>query len=121
MPCAEFEDRLIDLAEFSEAERRSLDAHLAACPSCREYFDALKLLDQALTASFSDVAAPTSSVPGCSLASNPLHESLSCSTLWVGWHERGTVDMTPWAFAAVGALLVTEFWVSLRSLAKSES
>ena len=58
MPCDGFESRLIEYAESSEQERRSVDEHMAACPSCREYFDALLMVDHALTASFSDVTAP---------------------------------------------------------------
>jgi predicted anti-sigma-YlaC factor YlaD len=132
MPCAGFEGRLIDYSESSGEERRILDAHLAACPSCREYFDALESLDRALTVSYSGVAAPDS------LASRVRARAKSPSRIpelldgvgWLGisaliaaiaWHERVTEDMTPWAFAAVGVLLIAGFWVSLRSLGKSES
>jgi anti-sigma factor RsiW len=132
MPCAGFEGRLIDYSESSGEERRILDSHLAACPSCREYFDALELLDRALTVSYSDVAAPDS------LASRVRARAGSPSRIpelldgvgWLGisaliaaiaWHERATADLTVWAFAAVSVLLAAGFWVSLRSLGKSES
>jgi len=132
MPCAEVESRLIDYAESSEAARRSLDAHLAACPSCRDYFDALELLEHALTASFSDVVAPDwlrtrvragietpSRIPELLDALGWL--GISALIAAIAWYERATVDMTPWAFATVAALLIAGFWVSLRLLAKSES
>lgn len=45
MPCASFEDRLIDYAELSAAERETVDAHLAGCADCREYLDAAEQLD----------------------------------------------------------------------------
>jgi anti-sigma factor RsiW len=45
MPCASFEDRLLDYAELSTAEREPVDAHLAGCADCREYLDAVAQLD----------------------------------------------------------------------------
>src|SRR5947209_3709990 len=45
MPCASFEDRLLDYAELSAAEREPVDAHLAGCADCREYLDAAAQLD----------------------------------------------------------------------------
>src|SRR2546425_2998126 len=45
MPCASFEDRLLDYAELSTAEREPVDAHLAGCADCREYLDAAAQLD----------------------------------------------------------------------------
>jgi anti-sigma factor RsiW len=132
MPCDEFEGRLVDYAESSEQERRSLDAHMAVCPSCREYCDALELLDHALTASFSEVAAPgwlgagvrarmgtPSRVPEMLDGLGWL--GISALIAAVAWYERITVDMTPWAFAAAGGFLIVGFWVSLRWLVKSES
>jgi anti-sigma factor RsiW len=132
MPCAGFEDRIIDYRESSAEERRSLDQHLAACPSCREYFDALESLDHALTATYTDVAAPDwlgGRVRARIETPSRIPELLDALG-WLGisgligavaWYERAAVDLTPWAFAAVGAVLVAGFWVSLRSLGKSES
>jgi hypothetical protein len=131
MPCAGFESRLIDYEESSGEERRSIDAHLASCHACREYFDTLKLLDHALTVTFSEVAAPNrvgnwvragieapSRIPEMLDALGWL--GISALVAAIAWYERATVDLTPWAFAAVGAVLIAGFWVSGRLLAKSE-
>ena len=48
MPCASFEDRLLDYAELSAAEREPVDAHLAGCADCREYLDSTAQLDARL-------------------------------------------------------------------------
>jgi anti-sigma factor RsiW len=132
MPCAGFENRLIDYAESSEEERRSLDKHVAACPSCREYLETLEALDRALAVSFSDVSAPgwiRERVRARVEMPSRLPEMLDALG-WLGisaliaavvWYERTSVDMTPWALAAVVGLLVAGFWVSFRVLAKSES
>jgi anti-sigma factor RsiW len=53
MACAEFEDRLLEYAVLPEAERRSVDAHVAGCAGCREFLDALASVDRELTAHFS--------------------------------------------------------------------
>jgi len=45
MPCSSFEDRLLDYAELSAAEREPVDAHLAGCAECRDYLDAAEQLD----------------------------------------------------------------------------
>jgi predicted anti-sigma-YlaC factor YlaD len=132
MPCDEFESRLIDYAESPEPERRALHEHLAGCASCREFFDALQTLDQALTASFSDVAAPDwlgvrirahvespSRIPEMLDALGWL--GISALIASIAWYERVTVDMTLSVFAAAAGFLIAGFWVSLRLLAKSES
>lgn len=132
MPCDGFEGRLIEYAELSAEERRSVDAHVASCSSCRDYLDALNLLDHALTASFSNVAAPdwlaTRARAGIETPSR-IPEMLDALG-WLGisaliaviaWYERTAVDLTPWAFGIAGVLLIAGFWISLRSLAKSES
>jgi len=55
MPCAEFEDRLVDYGELSAVERACVDRHLAFCGACREFFDALEEADAALAGAFSGV------------------------------------------------------------------
>jgi len=47
--CQDFEERLLDYADLSGGERLNVDAHLAACPGCREYLSTLHEIDAALT------------------------------------------------------------------------
>ena len=47
--CQDFEDRLLDYADLRGSERLDVDAHLAACPACREYLSTLREMDAALT------------------------------------------------------------------------
>src|SRR5437588_9661112 len=58
MPCVEFQDRLLAHTELSDDERAIVDTHVAGCPECREFQDALHSVDSALTAKFarSDVS-----------------------------------------------------------------
>lgn len=53
MPCASFEDRLLDYHELSAGERSSIDAHLAECAGCREYLDVLGGIDAQLAKLYS--------------------------------------------------------------------
>src|SRR5437879_4443896 len=53
MPCAEYENRLLEYAELPQDERRRVDAHAAGCAGCREFLDALVLVDEELSAQFS--------------------------------------------------------------------
>lgn len=57
MPCASFEDLLLDYGELACAEREAVDAHLAGCPACREYLEALAQLDLRLAGLFAGVQA----------------------------------------------------------------
>lgn len=54
MPCAEFEDRLLDYANLRRHERPPVDAHLKACPECHAFFEALNTVDAALTQALDD-------------------------------------------------------------------
>jgi predicted anti-sigma-YlaC factor YlaD len=58
MPCTEFEDLLAAYADLTTAERQRADAHLRACPDCRNWFEALAEIGAALGASFEDIHAP---------------------------------------------------------------
>lgn len=58
MPCGSFEDLLLDYHTLSPAERETVDAHVSACPACREYLDALAHIDRRLSGTFAEVAAP---------------------------------------------------------------
>ena len=53
MPCASFEDRLLDYAELSTAEREPVDAHLAGCADCREYLKTVAHLETGLSGLYS--------------------------------------------------------------------
>jgi len=53
MACQEFEDRLIDYADIEGAARTCVDQHLAECAGCREFLEALHVVDTELTARFS--------------------------------------------------------------------
>jgi hypothetical protein len=48
MPCASFEDLLLDYRELEPAERCAVDAHLAGCADCRECLDTLAHLETGL-------------------------------------------------------------------------
>jgi RNA polymerase sigma-70 factor (ECF subfamily) len=49
MPCAAFEDRLLDYADLSAAARETVDAHTSTCADCREYLETLASIDVELT------------------------------------------------------------------------
>lgn len=53
MACQEFEERLLDYAALSSVERDAVEAHLAGCPACREFVEALRQVDGELSAAFS--------------------------------------------------------------------
>src|SRR5712692_5669036 len=52
MACPEFEDRLIEYADIEGEARACVDSHLAECPGCREFLEALRVVDNELTARF---------------------------------------------------------------------
>jgi hypothetical protein len=55
MPCASFEELLLDYADLPAQERDAVDLHLTQCANCRQYSDTLLQLDVALTEQFSGV------------------------------------------------------------------
>ena len=55
MACAAFEDRLVDYADLSPAERIEVDDHLQRCDSCREYATALRDIETMLVAQIHSV------------------------------------------------------------------
>jgi len=69
MPCPDFEDRLLDYAELSPANRAPVDRHIAACPACRDHLATLEHMDQSLTSLLSsahpspDFAARVTALP----------------------------------------------------------
>lgn len=58
MPCDDFESWLQDYAELEGESRLATDAHLAVCPDCRSYLEALAEADAALSARFAARRAP---------------------------------------------------------------
>jgi anti-sigma factor RsiW len=58
MPCPSFENRILDYLEnqLPSAARAEVEAHLVACPACRDFACQLRQLDAALTR---HVVAPT--------------------------------------------------------------
>lgn len=52
MQCGEFEERLLDYAGLATEARASVDAHIAQCAGCQEFFEAMRAVDAALTAQF---------------------------------------------------------------------
>ncbi len=48
MPCAEFEDRLLDYASLREEQRLPVEAHLRGCEDCCTFLEALSSVDAAL-------------------------------------------------------------------------
>ena len=53
MACPEFADRLIEYADIEGAARACVDTHLAECAGCRQFLEALRVVDTELTARFS--------------------------------------------------------------------
>src|SRR5712692_4131385 len=58
MACSEFEDVLVEYAELTDDERRRADAHLAICPGCREFVQALDSVDVRLTEHYAGREVP---------------------------------------------------------------
>lgn len=58
MACPEFEDVLAAYAGLTREERCRVDAHLVACPRCREFLEALRSVDSRLTAQFASQEVP---------------------------------------------------------------
>lgn len=52
MACPEFEDRLIEYASIEGEARACVDAHLAECAGCRQFLEALRVVDTELTVRF---------------------------------------------------------------------
>ena len=59
MPCAQFEDLLLDYGHLDPEQRGSIDAHVAACADCRAFLDSLAEMDAACSARFAQLGAPT--------------------------------------------------------------
>src|SRR5690349_17672202 len=106
MPCAEFEDRLLDYAELAGDARSRVDAHVSACADCREFLEALCTVDAGLTAQFrgspSVSAAFASAVRQRVRQKTPLARPSLVPEL---------LDLVGWG-AAVGLLGLMAWWFS---------
>jgi len=63
MPCAEFEERLLEYSELATIDRAHVDEHAAHCSSCREFLEALRAVDSHLTAHLAGLEAPPAFAP----------------------------------------------------------
>ena len=61
-PCTDYQERILDRehGQLSEPARRAVEAHLAACPACRQFADELKSLDAVLESEFQGKELPAS-------------------------------------------------------------
>jgi hypothetical protein len=57
MQCELFEDQLLGYDDLRGPDRASVDAHVAACPGCREFLEALTCVDQGLAAMYTGVGS----------------------------------------------------------------
>ncbi len=57
MPCAAFEDLLLDYQSISPADRRVVDQHVATCADCGEYLETALQLDLQLAGLYGAVEA----------------------------------------------------------------
>ena len=64
MPCQEFERQLTEYATLVDSARARADVHLSHCASCRECLRLLNEIDAGLSATYGDVRAPATLVPG---------------------------------------------------------
>jgi hypothetical protein len=55
MPCALFEDLLLDYTELPEAKRESVDNHVSGCADCREYLETTAQFDAGLLDLYADI------------------------------------------------------------------
>jgi hypothetical protein len=53
MPCAVWDDLLLDYSELATGERQAADAHLADCADCREYLETMGRLETGLVELYS--------------------------------------------------------------------
>jgi predicted anti-sigma-YlaC factor YlaD len=67
MPCAGFEDLLLDYTELTPEVRETVDAHLLNCEDCREYLEAAVQLDADLADLYSS-AQPAPAFVGAVLS-----------------------------------------------------
>jgi anti-sigma factor RsiW len=61
-PCTDYQDWILDRehGQWSEPVRSAVEAHLAACPACRQFADDLESLDAVLESEFQGKELPAS-------------------------------------------------------------
>jgi hypothetical protein len=122
-PCALFEDRLLDYATLSAADRRTVDDHMLGCAGCREFLAALARADSELEHVFGSPAAPPAlarKVLGQVRRPSAIPEILD----GVGWlgvlalfgSATFVIAGPASALIAAGVLTVATAWVSVRIL-----
>ena len=143
MACPEFEDRLIEYAAIEGEARACVDTHLAKCAKCRQFLEALRVVDMELTARFSGREA---SAALAATVQRRIEREASARRLsfvpeildFVGWGAIvALLGMMAWwvvpfipafnanqtalslntALAAGGAFLLVALFIGLRSLA----
>jgi len=136
MPCASFEELLIDYMDLPGSERARVDTHLAGCGDCREYLRILRQLEGALTAEFSGltVSRNVESRVRSRIASKPWRLSFLPEILdFIGWTAivtivfslawvlvpKGTIA-SPNALPVAGAslALAAAAWIGVRAYAE---
>jgi hypothetical protein len=143
MPCAEFQDLLIEYAELAGEARARVDTHVAQCSGCGEFLEALSAVDEGLGAKFGgrrEVSAEFQSTVQTRVRResairrpSPIPELLD----FIGWGAIvALIGLLAWwvspllpvsiakaaltfnaALAAGAAFLLAAFWVGLRSFA----
>jgi anti-sigma factor RsiW len=63
MPCAEWENLLLEYPELDAEARLPVDAHTRVCPKCRAFLETALELDGALRERFAGRTAPASLAP----------------------------------------------------------
>jgi anti-sigma factor RsiW len=143
MACPEFEDRLIEYADIEGEARACVDTHLAKCAGCREFLEALRIVDTELTARFRGRAVSAAFAPS---VRRRVERDASARRLsfvpeildFVGWGAIvALLGLMAWwvlpfipafnanqaamslnaALAAGGAFLLVALFIGLRSLA----
>ena len=143
MACPEFEYRLIEYADIEGEARACVDAHLAECPGCREFLDALRVVDIQLTARFVEREVSAAFAPAVRQQVERYTSARRLSFVpevldFVGWGaivallglmawwvlphipafnaNQATLSLNA-ALAAGGAFLLVALFIGLRSLA----
>jgi len=140
MACAEFEQLLLEYPELENGARARVDAHVAQCSGCREFLDALLVVDSQLTAEFAGQEVSASFAPAvhqrvqsaAPLARPSLVPELLDFAGWgaiaalaglLAWWLVPLVPVPHWelsldaSFAAAGAFLLAALLVGIRSFA----
>ena len=143
MACPEFEDRLIEYAQIEGEARACVDTHLAECAGCREFLEALRIVDTQLTARFAGREVSAAFAPAVRRRVDRETSARRLSFVpevldFVGWGAIVTLlGLMAWwvvpfipafnanqtalslnaAVAAGGAFLLVALFIGLRSLA----